>query len=89
VHRAVLDEPVRCAGRYDEHVAGAQQPLSAVDDDAERAGDDLMALLLGRMQVLLCDDALRLEDHLEAQPLAAGLRRGLQERHAFAGGRVL
>ncbi len=80
---------MRCSGRDDELVAFVCTNGLAADAEVERSVDDVEALGLGGMDVGGCDDAVRLDDRLDADDLATGLGCGLVEDQHFACYRVL
>ena len=69
--------------------AGAGDLLLAVDLEADGAAEDLEALLLRRVDVGRRDEAVRLDERLDHDGLAAGVARGLAEDDALAGDRVV
>ena len=86
---ACVPELMRCSGRDDELVAFVCTNGLAADAEVERSVDDVEALGLGGMDVGGCDDAVRLDDRLDADDLATGLGCGLVEDQHFACYRVL
>ena len=54
-----------------------------------RAAEHLEALLLRRVDVRRCDEAVRLDERLDHDGLAAGVGRGLAEDDALAGDGVV
>ena len=68
---------VRRAGRHLHHVSGPEHVLAAVEDQAHRALDHLVALGLDRVQMLLGEQAPRAADDVELQQLAGGVGGGL------------
>src|SRR5207237_2340943 len=86
---AELDDAVLRPRRDGHRVAGAEPLLLAGDDQSERAVENLVPLLLARMQMVARREPARHELELVLQHLAAGLRAGAQKGQPLAGGGIL
>jgi hypothetical protein len=86
---AGVPEPVRRARGHGHRVAGLRSQGLAADAQPERAREDVEALGLRRVDVRGGDEAVGLDDRLDANQLAAGLRCGLVEHEHLAGDGVL
>src|SRR5579884_1928792 len=76
------------AGGNRDRLPRAEAPLSPVDDEPQRARDDLGSALLVGVDVQRLDDAARRIDGLDPQQLAVRVGTSEEEAHALAGARV-
>lgn len=88
-HGAVADQLVRSPGRNDDRVAGSQKPGVPGDVETHLTRDDLVALLLAGMEVLLGEEALGREGKLKEERLALRVWCRRLEGDPLAGDRVL
>src|SRR5581483_4739782 len=83
------EQAVRHAGGNVGGVAGTEHPAAGGKLEPELARDDVVPLALARVHVLPDDEALRAEDELVLERVAAGLRRRAPEDEPLARHRVL
>src|SRR5436190_4379057 len=86
---AVIGEAVHDARRDLDDLAGPRDDGAQADAEAHPAGEDREALGLDRVHVRHGHGAAGPQGELEAQQLAGGGGRGLDEREALTGHRVL
>ena len=85
---ATVAEPVAGVRRNSESVAGAGEHSSPAKSEADGASNDREALFLMWVEVGSWDVSARLQEEVELEQLAIGLRRIFSVDNAFAGGRV-
>ena len=87
--RAGVPEAMRCSGLDGGDLAGPERDLLPPDLQAELSRRDGEALALGGVDVRSGNEPTWLNDGLDHDRVAVGVRRGGEEGDALAGDRVL